>query len=106
MLLKSLNNSPAMIKIQNKKGITAAIFFAAIKTTFTDFINDDLKTKLVFEFTKVDDTILITQPAIKEKADYAVTFVDNEVLVTKADQSDLVPLFEERLNAFIHIVVD
>jgi len=95
-----------MIKIQNTKGINAAIFFATIKSTFTDFINDDLKTKLVFEFSKMEDTILVTQPAIKEKADYTITFIENEIIVSKADQSYDVPLFEERLIAFIHIAVD
>jgi len=106
MLLELVINYPSMIKIQNTKGINAAIFFAAIKSTFTDFINDDLKTKLVFEFTKTEDTVVVNQPAIKEKGDYTITFVENEVLVIKADQSYHVPLFEERLIAFIHIAVD
>lgn len=105
-VLKLVINSPTMIKIHNTKGINAGIFFATIKSTFTDFINDDLKTKLVFEFTQVEDTVLVNQPAIKEKGDYSITFIENEVLVAKADQSYDVPLFEERLIAFIHIAVE
>lgn len=95
-----------MIKIHNNKGIDAAVFFATIKSTFTDFINDDLKTQLAFEFTKIEDTILVSQPAIKENSDYTITFVGNEVIVTKADHSYEVPLFDEKLVAFVHITVD
>jgi hypothetical protein len=95
-----------MIKIQNTKGIDADIFYAAIKSTFTDFINDDLKTKLVFEFTKMEDTIIVSQPAIKDKVDYTITFTGNEILVSKAVNSYEIPLFEERLIAFVHIAAD
>jgi hypothetical protein len=95
-----------MIKIHNTKGITPAVFYAAIKSTFTDFINDDLKVKLEFEFTQMEDTILISQPALKEKSVYTVTFTGDEVLVTRSVQTYDVPAFEERLIAFIHITVD
>jgi len=95
-----------MIKIHNSKGISASVFFAAIKSTFTDFINDDLTLKLEFEFTQLEDTILISQPALKEKSVYTVTFAGDDVLVNKSAQTYEVPLFEERLIAFIHITVD
>jgi len=95
-----------MIKIINKKGITADVFFAAIKSTFKDFINDKLKTNLEFEFSKVEDTIIVSQPALKDKANYSITFSGDEVWVTGIDESYDVPLFEEQLIVFVHIAVD
>jgi len=95
-----------MITIQNPKKITSNIFFATAKSTFSDFINDYLHTKLVFEFTHVADTVIISQPAIKDKGNYSITFAGQEVLIDKTDVAYDLPLFEERLIAFVHVVVD
>jgi len=95
-----------MIKIANNKGVSADIFYDTIKSTLTDFVNEQLKTQLTFEFEKIADTIVIKQPVVTDNVLYLITVHENEVIVNKNAGTFNVPLFEDRLIAFAHIVVD
>ncbi|WP_442588816.1 hypothetical protein ACSBL2_22535 [Pedobacter sp. AW31-3R] len=95
-----------MITIPNNKGVTADIFYATAKSTFTDYMNLGLKSNQTFEFTNIEDTIIIRQPDISEYDLYTLIFTDTAIILSKNEQVFQVPLFEERLIAFIHIAVD
>ena len=95
-----------MTSILNTKGVSDKIVFETLESNFASFVNDGINTDLTFEFTKNDNYILVSVPSISQIDRYMITVTEDIVTLTNNSIAYKTELLDQKLESFIHAVVD